>query len=165
MAAFFSYLTGASFLFIDHFGLSPIEFSAIFASNAFAFIGMAQLNGWAGKRFGLQRVVLTAATAFACFTLLLLALTLVGGESLFVLWVMLFVSFGSLGLVVPSTTGAGARRPRRIAGTAAALLGTLQMLLGAGVTAVVSHLRRRLAGADGRRDRRLRRRRRQRLPG
>ncbi len=82
--------------------------------------------------------MLTAASAFACFTLLLLALTLVGGESLFVLWGMLFISFGSLGLVVPSTLVLALDDHGRIAGTAAALLGTLQMLLGASVTAVVS---------------------------
>lgn len=138
MAAFFSYLTGASFLFIDHFGLSAIEFSVIFASNAFAFIGTAQLNGYLGRRFGLARVVLAAATAFAGFTMLLLALTLAGGENLLVLWFMLLISFGCLGLVVPSTLVLALDDYGKIAGTAASLLGTLQMLLGAGFTALVS---------------------------
>jgi DHA1 family bicyclomycin/chloramphenicol resistance-like MFS transporter len=138
MAAFFSYLTGASFLFIDHFGLSPIQFSAIFASNAFAFIGMAQLNGWAARRFGLSRVVLTGATAFACFTLVLLTLTLLGRENLLVLWAMLFISFGTLGLVVPTSAVLALDDHGPIAGTASALLGTMQMLTGALVTAIVS---------------------------
>ena len=138
MAAFFSYITGASFLFIDHFGLSPTEFSVVFASNAVAFIGSAQFNARMGRLFGLDRVVLTAATVFACLTLTLLALTLLGGGNLFVLWGMLFVSFGSLGFVVPSSAVLAMDEHGSIAGTASSLLGTLQMLAAATVTIGVS---------------------------
>ena len=138
MAAFFSYLTGASFLFIDHFGLSPIQFSLIFASNAIAFIGSAQFNGWVGRRYGLDRVVLTAAPVFACLTLTLLALTLLGGENVFVLWGMILVSFGSLGFVIPTSVVLALDEHGAIAGTASSLLGTLQMLSGAVVTIGVS---------------------------
>ncbi len=138
MAAFFSYLTGASYLFIDHFGLSPTEFSFVFASNAVAFIGSAQFNGRMGRRYGLDRVALTAVTVFACLTSLLLAITLLDGENLFVLWGMIFVSFGSLGFVVPTSAVLALDEHGPIAGTASSLLGTLQMLSGAVVTAGVS---------------------------
>jgi DHA1 family bicyclomycin/chloramphenicol resistance-like MFS transporter len=138
MSAFFSYLVGASFLFINHFGLSSIEFSIIFASNALAFIGSAQFNGWAARRFGFDRLVLTAVTAFACLTAILLVLTLIGGESLFLIWGMLFLSFGSLGFVVPSTAVLALEDHGPIAGMASSLLGTIQMLVGAAATVAVS---------------------------
>lgn len=138
MAAFFSYVTGASFLFIDHFGLSPTSFALVFASNAIAFIGCAQFNGVMGRRFGLDRVVLTAASVFACLTLVLLVLTAIGDAGLFVLWFMLFVSFGSLGFVVPTSVVLALDEHGPIAGTASSLVGTLQMLAGAAVTAGVS---------------------------
>jgi len=138
MAAFFSYLVGASFLFIEHFGLSVIAFSLVFASNALAFIGMAQLNWWAGTRFGLDRVVLVAATAFAVLTLSLFVITALGGESLPVIWGMLFFSFGCLGLVIPSAAVLAMDDHGPIAGMASSLLGTIQMLVGAAMTVAVS---------------------------
>ncbi|MCP4380989.1 MAG: multidrug effflux MFS transporter [Hyphomicrobiales bacterium] len=130
MAAFFAYLTGASFLFIDYFGLRPIEFSVVFASNAFAFIGAAQFNALVGRRIGLDRLVLIAASVFAGLTILLLAVTLAGGANVVVLWAMLLAIFGSLGLVVPSVAVLALNNHGPIAGTASALLGTLQMLAG-----------------------------------
>lgn len=138
MAAFFSYLVGAAFLFIQHFGLSEIEFALVFASNALAFIGMAQLNWWAGRRFGLDRVVLTAATGFAGLTIILFGITALGGESLPVIWAMLFASFGCLGLVIPSSAVLAMDDHGPIAGTASSLLGTIQMLVGATITIAVS---------------------------
>ncbi|WP_421722878.1 multidrug effflux MFS transporter [Bauldia sp.] len=137
IASFFIYLTGASFLFIDYFGLTPLQFSFIFASNAVAFIGFAQFNGWAGARFGLARVVLVATTVFATLTLLLFVITITVGAGLVLLWAMLFASFGALGFVMPSTAVLALDRHGPVAGTASALLGTLQMLAGATMTALV----------------------------
>lgn len=138
MAAFFAYLTGASFLFIDHFGLHPTQFSVVFATNAFAFIGAAQFNAFVGRRIGLDRLVLIAATVFAALATLLLALTLIEGEGVILLWAMLMVVFGTLGFVVPSVAVIALDRHGPIAGTASALLGTLQMLVGGAVAGGVS---------------------------
>lgn len=138
LSSFFLYVTGSSFLFIDHFGLAPTTFSLIFASNAMAFIGAAQLNGFFGRRFGLERVVRTAIVAYAVLTAILFAVTLLGGESFIFIWGMLVVSFGCLGLVVPPSAVLALDDHGPIAGMASALLGTIQVLLGATVTGVVS---------------------------
>ena len=138
MAAFFSYLTGASFLFIEYFGLSQTQFSLVFASNALAFIGMAQFNAWAGRRIGLDRVVLFGALAFSALTSTLLTVTLLGSHSMLVLWAMLFLSFGCLGFVVPSSAVLALDNHGPIAGTASALLGTIQILTGALIAVFVS---------------------------
>lgn len=137
-ASFFAYLAGSSVVFIEHFGLSPSRYSLVFAANAIAFIGGAQFNSMLMRRFGAQRVVRAALAFFASVTSLLLLLTLAGVDSAVVLWAMLFTSFGSLGLVIPSTAVLALEDHGPIAGTASALMGTLQLATGATMIVLVS---------------------------
>jgi DHA1 family bicyclomycin/chloramphenicol resistance-like MFS transporter len=77
-----------------------------------------------------------AVAAYASFAVLLLALTLAGFTSLWVLIPLLFTSFAFLGLVIPSTMVLSLENHGPIAGSASALGGTLQMLTGGAVIAV-----------------------------
>ncbi|MGO4570406.1 multidrug effflux MFS transporter [Microvirga sp. 2TAF3] len=137
-SSFFAYLAGSSVVFIEHFGLTPSRYSLVFASNAIAFIGGAQFNSMLMRRFGAERVVRTAISVFAALTTLLFVLTLAGIDSAFVLWGLLFMSFGCLGLVIPSTAVLALETHGPIAGTASALMGTLQLCSGAIVIMLVS---------------------------
>jgi DHA1 family bicyclomycin/chloramphenicol resistance-like MFS transporter len=139
-ASFFSYLAGSSVIFIEHFGLSPSAYSLIFASNAIAFIGSAQFNSFFMRRFGAERVVRTAITGFAGLTSLLFVLTVIGVDNAYVLWGLLFLSFGCLGYVIPSTAVLALENHGPIAGTASALMGTLQLSTGAVMIVLVSAL-------------------------
>ncbi|HZH53085.1 MAG TPA: multidrug effflux MFS transporter [Microvirga sp.] len=137
-ASFFSYLAGSSVVFIEHFGLTPSGYSVVFASNAIAFIGSAQFNSTFMRRFGAERVVRTAIAGFAVLTSLLFLLTLAGVDSAVVLWGLLFVSFGCLGFVIPSTAVLALENHGPVAGTASALMGTLQLSTGAIMIVLVS---------------------------
>lgn len=137
LASFFAYLAGSSFVYIEHFGLTPMQYGFAFSANAIAFIGMAQLTGRLGRRFGLQRLVRTALTFYLAATGTLLAITLAGVDNVFVLIAMLFVSFGSMGLVIPSTAVLALENYGPRAGTASAMLGTLQLTTGAMIVVVM----------------------------
>jgi DHA1 family bicyclomycin/chloramphenicol resistance-like MFS transporter len=137
-ASFFSYLAGSSVIFIEHFGLSPSAYSLVFASNAIAFIGSAQFNSVFMRRFGAERVVRTAIAGFAGLTSLLFILTVAGIDNAYVLWGLLFLSFGCLGYVIPSTAVLALEEHGPIAGTASALMGTLQLSTGAVMIVLVS---------------------------
>jgi DHA1 family bicyclomycin/chloramphenicol resistance-like MFS transporter len=137
-ASFFSYLAGSSVIFIEHFGLTPSRYSLVFASNAMAFIGAAQFNSVFMRRFGAERVVRTAIMGFAILTTLLFILTLAGVDNAVVLWGLLFISFGCLGLVIPSTTVLALENHGPVAGTASSLMGTLQLSTGALMIVLVS---------------------------
>jgi DHA1 family bicyclomycin/chloramphenicol resistance-like MFS transporter len=137
MASFFAYIAGASFIYIDHFGLTPGQFSLIFSINAAAFIGSTQFTATLGRRHGLPRVV-NAALAFFLVDMGALALvTLSGVDNVFVLAGGLFLGFGAMGLVIPSTAVLALERYGATAGTASALLGTLQLVVGAVVIGIV----------------------------
>jgi DHA1 family bicyclomycin/chloramphenicol resistance-like MFS transporter len=139
-ASFFAYLAGSSVIFIEHFGMTPSAYSMIFASNAIAFIGSAQFNSTFMRRFGAERVVRFAISCFAVPVTVLFVLTLLGVDNAFVLWGLLFVSFGCLGFVIPSTAVLALEEHGPVAGTASALMGTLQLSTGAVVIALVSAL-------------------------
>jgi len=136
ISSFFVYLSNSSFVLIDHFGLSPKAYSAFFSINAVSFFAMAQATGLLARRFGLKRVVRVAVGGYAATMLLLLAVTAAGAGGLWVLAALLFVGYGFVGLVVPSTSVLAMDDHGAIAGTASALMGTLQLAIGALAMAV-----------------------------
>jgi DHA1 family bicyclomycin/chloramphenicol resistance-like MFS transporter len=137
MASFFAYLANSSFIMIDHYGLTPREYSFTFSVNAAAFIGVSQFTGKLSQRFGLVKVVNMAVAGFAAVMGVLLLVNLAGVDRLDVLIALLFVGFGFLGLVVPTTAVLALEEHGEIAGTASALMGTIQFVVGALVMAVV----------------------------
>jgi DHA1 family bicyclomycin/chloramphenicol resistance-like MFS transporter len=138
MASFFAFLASSSFVYIDHFGLTPTQYSFAFSVNAISFIGASQFAAAIGGRFGMGRMVIGAVSMFALVTLILLAITVAGSDSLAVLIAMLFVANAFLGLVIPSTMVLALEDHGPIAGIASALGGTLQMIAGGAMIAVAS---------------------------
>lgn len=139
MAGFFVYLAGSPFVLINYYGLSSTQYSMAFALNSIAFIGAAQLTGRLGQRFGLVKVVKAAASASGVTMTALLLYYLMGGEQLMVLIVLYFIASAFMGLVIPTTSVLALEEHGEIAGTASALLGTLQMLTGAAAMQIVGH--------------------------
>jgi len=137
ISSFFTYLANSPFVLIEHFGLTPRQYGLAFATNAASFIGCSQLTGRFGKKLGLPTVVRIGVTGFAAAMVLLLLLNLAGIDKLFVLLGLLFVGFGFLGLVMPTTAVLALDRHGPIAGSASALLGALQALVGVAVMALV----------------------------
>jgi DHA1 family bicyclomycin/chloramphenicol resistance-like MFS transporter len=138
MASFFAFLASSSFVYMDHFGLGPTEYSFAFSVNAIGFIGASQFAAYLATRFGIARVVSTAVSFYATFAVILFAVTAAGVDSLPVLMAMLFLAFACLGLVIPSTMVLALEEHGPIAGMASALGGTLQFLTGAVMIAVSS---------------------------
>ncbi len=137
ISSFFVYLANSSFVLIDHYGLTPRQYSIAFAANAASFIGVSQFTGRLSGRFGLVPVVKVAVTGYAAVMALLLALNLLGMDQLLVMLPLMFVGYGFLGLVVPTTAVLALDDHGAIAGTASALMGTLQFVTGALMMALV----------------------------
>ena len=131
IASFFVYLSSSSFILIDHYGLSPSIYSVFFSINAVAFIGMSQLTGMLADRFGLKRVVWVAVTGYATVMVALFAIMASGVDRLDVMAALLFIGYGFLGLVIPTTSVLAMEEHGEIAGTASALMGTLHFAIGA----------------------------------
>lgn len=138
MSSFFTFLASSSFIYIEHFGLTPTQYSIAFSANAAGFIGASQATAMLGMRFGMARVVTVATFLHAAFAVILLALTVMGLTGLPVLIGLLFCAFACLGLVIPSVMVLALDDHGPIAGMASALGGTLQMLTGGIMIVLVS---------------------------
>ncbi len=136
MASLFSFLAGSSFVYIDHFGLNPSQFAIAFAINAISFIGSAQSTSLLARRFGLKRVVRSATALFLAATGVLFGATFLGLDNVYALILMLFVSFGVMGPVGPATAVLALEQHGPRAGSASALLGTLQLIIGMTVVSI-----------------------------
>ena len=137
IGAFFIYLSNSSFVLINHYGLTPRQYSIAFAANAASFIGASQLAGRLAHRYGLKRVVSVSVAGFALAMCAGSALNMSGVDGLAPMIVMLMIGFGFLGLVVPATSVMALDHHGEIAGAASALMGTLQMVLGAVIIALM----------------------------
>ena len=143
MSSFMAFLGNSSFVYIDHYGLTPTQYSLAFSVNAVSFFAVSQMTGWLVGRFGLNRVVRVAVSGYAASMLTLFAVVMAGLDSVFVLGGFMFVAFGFLGLVLPSTGVLAMEEQGDIAGSASALMGTVQMIVASVVMGIVG------AFADG----------------
>jgi MFS transporter, DHA1 family, multidrug resistance protein len=131
IAGFFVYLSSSSFILIDHYKLSPALFSFFFSLNAAAFFAASQLTGMLSARFGLRRLVRVAVTGYAAMMVALLLIAAARVDRLDVLVSLLFAGNAFLGLVIPATSVLAMEDYGEFAGTASALMGTLQFATGA----------------------------------
>jgi MFS transporter, DHA1 family, multidrug resistance protein len=137
MASFMAFLGNSSFVYIEHYGLSPTLYSLAFSVNAVSFFAVSQATGFLVGKFGLPRVVRFAVTGYVTAMLALLALFVAGVDSIWALAILMFIAFGFLGLVLPSTSVLAMEEQGEIAGSASALMGTLQMVIASVVMGIV----------------------------
>ena len=138
LSGFFIYAANSSFVMSSHFGVSPRMYSVLFALNAISLITVSQFNGWLARRFGLERAVWLAIVGHVVTMTSLLVLTLAGVDRLDVMVVLLFIGYGLNGVIVPSTFVLAMEGHAELAGTASALIGTLNFVGGAVAVALVA---------------------------
>jgi DHA1 family bicyclomycin/chloramphenicol resistance-like MFS transporter len=140
MAGLFAYVSGSSFVYQDEFGLDEQQFGLLFGAGAVFLIAATQLNPVLLRRFPTAWILVagTIAGALAGAALLVLALTGTGG--LFGVAVPLWAVLFAVGLALPNAPALALSRHGEKAGTAAALLGAVQFVVGAAVSPLVGLL-------------------------
>ncbi|WP_105419461.1 multidrug effflux MFS transporter [Neorhizobium sp. T25_27] len=131
MSSYMIYVANSSFVLIEHYGLSPTFYSIVFSCNAVAFIGMSQLNGWLSRKIGLRKVIRGAVFGYSTMMVLLALVTSLGIDRLDVMAAFLFGGYGFLGMVIPTAAVLALEHHGRIAGTASAMMGTIQFVTSA----------------------------------
>ncbi|KQU82008.1 MULTISPECIES: multidrug effflux MFS transporter [unclassified Ensifer] len=131
ISSFLVYLANSPFVLIDHYGLTPTQYSFAFSINAVSFFAVSQATGWLGDRFGLVRVMQLAVAGFALTMASMFIVMSLGFNQLPVMAVFLFVGYGALGLVIPTSAVLALEDHGEIAGTASALMGTLHFVTAA----------------------------------
>lgn len=140
IAGLFSYVSGASFVYQDQFGLDEQQFGLLFGAGAVFLIGTTQLNPVLLRRTSPQVLLTVAVLAGLGSAVLLVVMAATGLGGLFGVAVPLWLVLGSAGLGLPNAPALALSRHGESAGTAAALLGAVQFGVGAAVSPVVGLL-------------------------
>ena len=130
-AGLFSYLTGSPLVIITLYGVPPEPFAAIFAVNVLGMLAAAAINGRVVTRLGADRMLAWGLLQAAIGGGLLGVVALSGQGGLAALLVALFFFLASIGIVGPNAIAASLSLFPDRAGTASALIGTLQFISGA----------------------------------
>lgn len=126
----FVYISASSAVFMDLFGLSASQFGVLFGMNAFGIVIFSSLNKVLAKRLNIfQRLRLGNSIQVAGVSLLVLSLCL--PEPIFALVVVgLFFAKAAIGLTGPNTMALAMSHQGQRAGTASAIMGSMQFFCG-----------------------------------
>lgn len=126
----YAFIAGSPFVYIEYFGVDAQHYGWLFALNIFGVMGLSLLNRRLVARFSLDRL-LRASTTVAALAMaagvLLVTASLGATAGLLAIAATVFVFFSMNGIVAATATAAALDGvPEELAGSAAALIGSLQ---------------------------------------
>jgi DHA1 family bicyclomycin/chloramphenicol resistance-like MFS transporter len=135
----FVYVTGSPIIFMDGFHVSPRMYGGIFALLTAGFIGGNQLNIWLSRRHQDRKLF---RIALYCQTLVASAFLIgvLNGCGLAATMVLLLLFLSCVGITYPNAAAIAMAPFSSNAGSAAALLGAIQLGVGAALSSGVGLL-------------------------
>lgn len=139
-AGLFAFISGASFVIQDIYGLTPLGFSALMAITASGYLIGSFIASRIVERLGINRTIGVGAFALAGGGLALVAGVALAPGSTIAFAAPMMVYLAGLGLAGPQAL-AGALQPfARRAGAASSLLGCVQQFASAAMGAIVGQM-------------------------
>jgi len=145
-AGVFAFVSGSAFVFIDLLGVAPDAYGGVFAIAAGGYGAGTLVASQITARFGIDNMIRAGGLIAAASTLVLAGIAWADGLSVWAIVVPVTLFTFGTGLIFPNCQ-AGAIGPYpRMAGAAAALLGSIQMVAAALIGALVGQLHDGTAG-------------------
>lgn len=136
----YAYLSGSAFVMMQLYGATERQYGWIFAIIASALIAASQVNTLLIKRMSSEKIARLALLAQSIIGLLLFLLSSFGLLGLYSTVTFIFFFLACQGFAFPNTSAAAITPFRRLAGSASALMGGIQLGIGAVISALVSTL-------------------------
>ncbi|QCK15187.1 multidrug effflux MFS transporter [Mangrovivirga cuniculi] len=133
----YAYLSGSPELYMDVLGLTEQQYGWIFALIATGLITATQLNNRFLRKRDMDHIIKLALAAQGFVGLILMGYTLFMEPDLIVNTTLIFSFLFFLGFIFPNASALSLEPMGHVAGNASALMGSLQMLVGAGASALV----------------------------
>jgi MFS transporter, DHA1 family, multidrug resistance protein len=131
MASLFAYVAGSTFVLQDEYGLDAQQFGIAFGAGSVGLIGATQLNVRMLRRYSPQQILLVGLGVGTAAGLALVAFAATGAGGLAGILASLWLVLAAAGLALPNAPALAMSRHGDAAGTAAALLGSVQFGIGA----------------------------------
>lgn len=139
-AVTYAYISGSPVVFMSIYKVDEKTYGWIFAFIAVAIIGSSQTNRFLLKRYTSEQLIIAALVWQTLIGILLIAGVYFNWYGLFGMMVMIFLFMCGQGITVPNASALSLAPFSKLAGSASALLGALQLGIGAIASALVSIL-------------------------
>jgi DHA1 family bicyclomycin/chloramphenicol resistance-like MFS transporter len=134
----FAYVAGSPLVFMSVFGVEGKVYGWIFAFLSIGFIGASQTNNLLLRKYSSETVVRTALCCYALIGTLFFVTAIAGSLTLSLTILFLFLLLVCIGIAGPNASSLSLSPFSERAGTAAALMGALQMGVGAFISFLIS---------------------------
>jgi DHA1 family bicyclomycin/chloramphenicol resistance-like MFS transporter len=139
-AGLYAFISGSPYVFLEVFNVTEQHYGWVFAFVASGLIGSSQLNSLFLKRFKSEQII-SAALYFQSFVAFVLAaISMLGFSELYSTILLIFLYLCCQGFIFPNASALSMASFGHNAGNASALMGFIQMSLGALMSAMVSVL-------------------------
>ncbi|HET7897780.1 MAG TPA: multidrug effflux MFS transporter [Flavisolibacter sp.] len=136
-AGLYAYLSGSPFVFMELFKVSEQHYSLVFALIAMGLIGSSQLNNLLLKKYSSEQIIRGTLLTQSVIGLLLAIGTVTNILELYSTIFLLFLFLSCQGFSFPNASALSLAPFSKEAGSASALMGAIQMGLGAVASAAV----------------------------
>ncbi len=124
--AAYAFITGSAFVYITYFGVAPQHYGWLFALNIVGVVGMSIVNRRLVQRYPLERLLKFAVLIAAVASLVLAVGTKLNIGGIILIVIAVFIFFSMNGIIAATSTAAALDAVPNIAGSASALIGSLQ---------------------------------------
>lgn len=139
-AGLYAYVSGSPYVFMELFRVNEKQYGWIFALISIGVIGSSQLNNIALKRYSSEQIIKVATCTQSIIGIVLATITILGWSQLFTTILLIFLFLCCQGFIFPNSSALSLAPFGHSAGSASALMGAIQMSIGAGASALVSVL-------------------------
>src|SRR5665647_1664562 len=131
-AGLYAYISGSPYVFMEIFRVNEKQYGWIFALIATGIISASQVNNIALKNNSSERIIKIALAFQSIIGILFAVLTFFSFSELYSSIFLIFLFLGCQGFIFPNASALCLAPFPHIAGSASALMGAIQMSIGAG---------------------------------
>lgn len=139
-AGMFTFFSAGPFVFEHVYGITPQGFAALFSINVVGIVAGSFVNTRLVKRLGVDRMLLLSTIWTTLMGAVMVAMALANFESFVPVFVPLVLFTATVAMTIANTNAGAMEDYPHLAGTAAALLGTMMYAIGASVGVIVGQL-------------------------
>jgi len=144
-AGLYAYIGGSPHVFMEIFKVNERQYGWIFALIAMGLIGASQINSVLLKNYTSEQLIKVALCCQSVIGAAMVLITFFGWNDIFITIFLIFIFLCCQGFVFPNASALSLASFGHNAGSASALMGAIQMGIGAGTSALVSVLQNHTA--------------------
>ena len=139
-AGLYAYISGSPYVFMEIFKVNERQYGWIFSVIAMGVIGSAQVNNIALRKYSSEQIIKIATLCQSITGVVLAVMSYFGCGDLYSTIFLIFLFLCGQGFIFPNASALCLAPFPHTAGSASALMGAIQMSIGAGASALVSIL-------------------------